>query len=87
MGDLRTLWQELGGTLSALVILVEFMVIWVLYKRNNQLQDQIVEMMIEFSKEQRESQALSNKAIHTVTSALETQSELSRRVLDRLDKT
>lgn len=86
MGDLNTLWQELGGTLSSLVIIIQFLVITVLYKRNNQLQDQVVEVMTEFSKEQRETQALSNKAIHTNTAALEMHTELSRRVLDKLDR-
>lgn len=76
----------MGGTLSSLIIIVQFLVIAVLYRRNNQLQDQVVEIMTEFSKEQRESQALSNKAIHTNTAALEMHTELARRVLDKLDR-
>ena len=69
---------ELGGGLSATLIVVEFVIIVYLFKRLNESYDKQFEIMQEFGKEQRELQALTNQAIHTSSTALLSNNEILR---------
>ena len=74
---------ELGGGLSATLIVVEFVIIVYLFKRLNESYDKQIEIMQGFGKEQRELQGLTNQAIHTSSTALLSNNEILRQFVGK----
>ena len=65
-------WLEaIGGGLSAVVIVVEAMVIIALWKRVNELSDKLLNTTLEMGKENRDLLVVTNTTMSTATGTIE----------------
>lgn len=77
--DFTSIIHEIGGGLSAVVIVVLGAANYVQYKRNNELQDKMQEIMLTMGKENRDLLTVTTSAVNSNTS-------LMRETLDRLGR-
>ena len=86
MDDLLSLIREMGGGLAAVVIAVSGAANWIQYRRNNELQDKMHDMMLSLGKENRDLLTVTNSAISQNTSAINQNATVMREALDRLGR-
>lgn len=72
-----TVVSEIGGGLAAVVIVGLSLAVVTLYRRNNQLQDKMLDMALTMSKENRDLLAVTNA---TVSASTQTITEAIRRM-------
>lgn len=77
MDHILSLIREMGGGLAAVVIAVSGAANWVQYKRNNELQDKMQDMMLALGKENRDLLTVTN-------TSLGQNSAIMREALDQL---
>ncbi|WP_423212194.1 hypothetical protein [Paracoccus yeei] len=86
MEYLLSLIREMGGGLAAVVIAVSGAANWIQYRRNNELQDKMHDMMLSLGKENRDLLTVTNSAISQNTSAINQNATVMREALDRLGR-
>lgn len=77
--DLGSIVQEIGGGLPAVVIVASAVFNYVQYKRNNELQDKMQEIMLTMGKENRDLLTVTTSAVNNNTAVI-------RETVDRLGR-
>lgn len=72
--------KEIGGGLAAIVILGLSYAVVTLYRRNNQLQDKMLDMAMTMGRENRDLMNVTNATVSASTTAI---TEMIRRMEDR----
>lgn len=72
--------KEIGGGLAAVVILALGYAVVTLYRRNNQLQDKMLDMAVTMGRENRDLMTVTNATVSASTTAI---TEMIRRMEDR----
>ena len=72
--------KEIGGGLAAIVILGLAYAVVTLYRRNNQLQDKMLDMALAMGRENRDLMTVTNATVSASTQAI---TEMIRRMEDR----
>lgn len=72
--------KEIGGGLAAIVILALTYAVVTLYRRNNQLQDKMLDMAMTMGRETRDLMTVTNATVSASTTAI---TEMIRRMEDR----
>ena len=72
--------KEIGGGLAAIVILGLAYAVVTLYRRNNQLQDKMLDMAMTMGRENRDLMTVTNATVSASTTAI---TEMIRRMEDR----
>ena len=72
--------KEIGGGLAAVVILALAYAVVTLYRRNNQLQDKMLDMAMTMGRENRDLMNVTNATVSASTTAI---TEMIRRMEDR----
>ena len=71
--------KEIGGGLAAIVILALTYAVVTLYRRNNQLQDKMLDMAMTMGRENRDLMTVTNATVSASTTAI---TEMIRRMED-----
>ena len=72
--------KEIGGGLAAIVIIGLSYAVTTLYRRNNQLQDKMLDMAMTMGRENRDLMTVTNATVSASTTAI---TEMIRRMEDR----
>ena len=75
-----SLIKEIGGGLAAIVIIGLAYAVTTLYRRNNQLQDKMLDMALAMGRENRDLMTVTNATVSASTQAI---TEMIRRMEDR----
>lgn len=79
--------KEIGGGLSAVVIVIQFTVIGVLFRQLLKSQQEKFDAVVELGKESREREALGNQTLHEVKTAVNLNTEVMRQFMqERRDR-
>lgn len=79
--------KEIGGGLPAVIIVIQFTVIGVLFRQLLKSQQEKFDAVVELGKESREREALGNQTLHEVKTAVNLNTEVMRQFMqERRDR-